>query len=506
MKDLETGRITAVKAPAILGRGAAADIRIDDRSVSRRHARIAEASGLYYVEDLGSANGTFVNGRAVKDKTYLSDGDILQLGARRYACLIEGAQEETTRETVILRSVPALEEPELDSLRLSFLLDLTKGMARKQGLEELARDFFQGLSRIMEFDRGLLLLLDDANRLCPVYPSQEGELPISRTIAEKVLTSAEALLLQDAMSDQELGAQESIVALRVRSALCVPVTSEEKVLGIIYLDQPVAGGFSSKDMDLVRACASILGPLAENVRLRQRLEKAYNRTRKELAAAQASLLNMERRAVFARLAQAVAHEIRNPVMIAGGLLQRMHPRDEKDAKRLSGALEALKRVDRVLREVDSFVSSPEPARFLVKIADLLRDFVSNSAGSYSRIRLQLHLEGDVEHLLVSLDSRRMSKALDLIFSDMDSRSSSEVVIPVSLLPAGRSVAILIGDPAGRRELKDPFSPEVDQRPWRFGLFLNMASKIVADHQGRIRLNPEDPLSLPIEITLPLGQD
>ncbi len=503
LQDLDSGRSIELCPPVLLGRAKDADIRIDDRSVSRRHARIGEAGGLFFVEDLGSANGTFVNGRRVSDRFFLSDGDILQLGSKRFSCTVHSDGDDLFRETVILESVPSLKRPELDSLRLSFLYELARKMAETRELTALAQEFFKGLGRLMEFDRAILALLDRQNRLQAVFPAGVERLPVSRTIAERVLTSGQALLLQDAMSDQELGAQESIVALRVRSALCVPLSTTEKTLGIIYLDRAIAGGFSSSDMDLVRACAAILGPLAENVQLRQELERALKKTRQDLEATQARLLNMERRAVFARLAQAVAHEIRNPVMIAGGLLQRLRPADEKEMDRKKRALDALIRVDRVLREVDSFVSQPALRKGLTKIALLLQDFVSGAKGRYPMLELELHLPEDAPHLLVRLDEERFKKALDLILSDINARSQKGVALPLRLLSEGANVAIFMGDEEKRALLRDPFSQEVDRRPWRFGLFLNMASKIVADHEGRLRLNPDDPLSLPIEILLPV---
>lgn len=58
-----------------LGRADDADIHFDDRRISSRHARITFSAGAYYLEDLGSKNGTFVNGNPVTTPTLLVDGD-----------------------------------------------------------------------------------------------------------------------------------------------------------------------------------------------------------------------------------------------------------------------------------------------------------------------------------------------------------------------------------------------------------------------------------------------
>ncbi|ACU53063.1 FHA domain containing protein [Acidimicrobium ferrooxidans DSM 10331] len=65
----------------IIGRQSGADVRIDDNRVSRRHAEVTIAEGTATVTDLGSTNGTFVNGERVARPTELQAGDVLRLGA-----------------------------------------------------------------------------------------------------------------------------------------------------------------------------------------------------------------------------------------------------------------------------------------------------------------------------------------------------------------------------------------------------------------------------------------
>ncbi len=76
---------------------------------------------------------------------------------------------------------------------------------------------------------------------------------------------------------------------------------------------------------------------------------------------EARLIDAERLAAFARLAQAIAHEIRNPVMIAGGLLKRVKIQEDRtNAEKLSAVMEALDGIASVLKEVDSFVTLQAP--------------------------------------------------------------------------------------------------------------------------------------------------
>ena len=76
------GRSFTVDAPAItIGRQEQCDFQVNDRWVSRRHARITWGGAGYLIEDLDTVNGTFVNGERVSRPRALSSGDILQLGS-----------------------------------------------------------------------------------------------------------------------------------------------------------------------------------------------------------------------------------------------------------------------------------------------------------------------------------------------------------------------------------------------------------------------------------------
>ncbi|MGB0678386.1 MAG: FHA domain-containing protein, partial [Polyangiales bacterium] len=64
----------------ILGRGEEATARIDDQGLSRQHARIFPRRDAFYIEDLGSKNGTFVDGEAIHTPVVLHDGNRIQIG------------------------------------------------------------------------------------------------------------------------------------------------------------------------------------------------------------------------------------------------------------------------------------------------------------------------------------------------------------------------------------------------------------------------------------------
>jgi two-component system cell cycle response regulator len=82
LTGLEAGRVHLVTVDnLVMGRGSTCDLRIDDSSLSRTHCRIHKTNGVYFVEDLGSRNGTQVNGMRIKAPVRLEDGALIQLAA-----------------------------------------------------------------------------------------------------------------------------------------------------------------------------------------------------------------------------------------------------------------------------------------------------------------------------------------------------------------------------------------------------------------------------------------
>ena len=73
------GQRWAIRNTLLVGREADCDIVVPDRQVSRHHARICQTHEGVYLEDLGSKNGTHHNGEQIKMRTFLSDGDIIQV-------------------------------------------------------------------------------------------------------------------------------------------------------------------------------------------------------------------------------------------------------------------------------------------------------------------------------------------------------------------------------------------------------------------------------------------
>jgi diguanylate cyclase (GGDEF)-like protein len=129
----------------LMGRGDDSDVRIHDNSVSRRHARIEPASDGYYVCDLQSTNGTFVNDAQVDGPARLRDGDYVRVGNCIYKFLSGGNIETHYHEEIY---------------RLTIVDGLTDIHNQRYFLEFLDRE----VARSVRHDRPLCLVMFDIDR------------------------------------------------------------------------------------------------------------------------------------------------------------------------------------------------------------------------------------------------------------------------------------------------------------------------------------------------------
>jgi diguanylate cyclase (GGDEF)-like protein len=130
--------------PVVLGRGNDCDIRINDHSVSRRHARVQPAADGYYAVDLQSTNGTFVND-VLSSMCKLKDGDYLRVGNCIYRFLAGGNVEAEYHEEIY---------------RLTIIDALTDTHNKRYLLDFLDRE----LARSTRYGRPLTVILFDIDR------------------------------------------------------------------------------------------------------------------------------------------------------------------------------------------------------------------------------------------------------------------------------------------------------------------------------------------------------
>ncbi len=308
LEGLNPGQLFPLEgASVVLGRHPACDIVLESVSVSRQHARILNAEGKYYLEDLHSRNGTFLNGRQVSQRQLLSDNDevgicdlsfVFHLGPpelnitppppRRSDTsaedlIVDDEQQPTDNSTImsklnITSSAAGLRLEVNTEAKLKALLEISRHLGQALGVAEVLPKLLDSLFAIfLQADRGFIVLRDPATgRLIPKavkYRRSEDSqsVRISRTIVNSVMTSKEAILSADAASDARFDMAESIVDFHIRSMMCAPLVSRDGTsMGVIQIDTlDHRNRFQQNDLDVLVSVACQAAVAIENAQLHE---------------------------------------------------------------------------------------------------------------------------------------------------------------------------------------------------------------------------------------------
>jgi adenylate cyclase len=277
----------------VIGRAAGCDVVLNDNSVSRAHARVVVTGDQCTVEDVGSRNGTYVNGLPIKS-TALNDGDVIAIGhvmatievsAEDRLSLVEGPAAAPF-PYVVSRSVDQApsDAPAVDAGRLLTLISsISQSLVREQPLSDVLEEVVRLTMESTQAERAFLILEDEnTGRLVPrvvrTREQSDGRAgTISRTILKRVMTERVAMLASDAQRDQRFDGVQSVAAQKIGAFMCVPLWNQAATIGALYLDTHVAEEFSAADLELLTALSNYAAVAIEQARLTARLHEETRR-------------------------------------------------------------------------------------------------------------------------------------------------------------------------------------------------------------------------------------
>ena len=292
-------------APMLIGRALGCDLPLSHATVSRRHAELVCNGEEVWVRDLGSSNGTLVNGSRVSEST-VAEGDKVVFGevafrleqTRGGPSAGEASPTRTTapkREATVTRhslppysggDLPAgtrwradtgVPAADLNARKLGLLLEVARALGGTEDTNALLEKIVAFLFQIMDVDRVAVVLAEPDGTLVPkVSRDRWGvvERPVPQSIAHTVLEDRVAILTDNAPEDERFGG-ESILAQRVRSAMCAPLAgSGERPLGVLYVDNLSSTHlFNADDLDFLVAFSAIAAVALEHSAFAHRIKQ-----------------------------------------------------------------------------------------------------------------------------------------------------------------------------------------------------------------------------------------
>lgn len=281
----------------VIGRDPTCDLWVDDPSVSRRHARFVASGRRYSVEDLGSRNGTLVNGIQVHEKA-LDDGDVLDLGNVRVVYRGGGTGGDE-QKVIVSDQAPNLETAsytrraggplQLSQQRLEVLYELSGRLVSLKDRDQLLSDAMDICFEMLRFERGAIAVRTPGGRGIewPVVRNlrgREGELTISRSTLARTLEKGEYVIITE---DRHRRADPtvSMIELGIRSAMCVPLLYGDEIMGVIYGDRTSTSTvYTREDVDFFAGIARQVSIGLANARLMEE-QKLKLQMEKDLALA-----------------------------------------------------------------------------------------------------------------------------------------------------------------------------------------------------------------------------
>ena len=415
----EKGKSYPIRDSVVLiGRDSSNTITLPDKKVSRKHASISPQGSEFLIEDLGSANGTMVNNRPVRQQI-LKPGDEVRMGSTllEFAILTDedgpsedlkddspmvlpasdrdpakGSTVQLTlrpRELESLVALPDQAEPSILQkayLRLAVMCRLINDLVTMTDLGELMDRTAEMVLEIIKADRALLMLVDGESGELSVQATRrrkglksDDEISFSKTISRRVFETGESILTSDAMKDDRFQSSDSIMLHRIRSTLCVPVKTKDRILGIIHVDTlEKVMGFSQEELELLAAMGHQIGIAVENAKLVTDLKKANI----EIKDQQAKLIEAEKLTLLGKIAGGVAHEINNPIMSILGLTGMA-------CKRLQDAVPAPEKVNECIHYLNVV---QEEAHRCIQIVESISQFYRRKQSAMAPIRIEKVIE------------------------------------------------------------------------------------------------------------------
>ncbi len=300
-------------ATLVVGRASVSDLPVFDPTISRRHAELTSTGLAIRVRDLGSSNGTFVNGARVTEAS-VSPGDTVAFGKVPFRVaaitrplatlgseLVTDEPTSTVRGSTILRERPfgpgglsrvihsanlaeaksqtvMSDEHVVTAKKLALLLEVSKQLSRAIDVDALLDTIAGVVFQILDVDRVAIELVDGEGARAPrISRDRRGAAAgraIPQSIARKVVDEKVAVLSDNAPQDERFGGQ-SILMQSVRSAMCAPlIGSEDRVHGVLYVDNlTTTQRFDDDDLDFLVAFSNIAAVALENSAFAERIRR-----------------------------------------------------------------------------------------------------------------------------------------------------------------------------------------------------------------------------------------
>ena len=394
---------------------------------------------------------------------------------------------------------------------LDYVLRVSRHMAESHSLAPLLAYTIDKVLTLVGAERGYIVLKDgDGSIDFKIKRDNEGnDLPgatdeISYSILEQVVQTGESVMLSDAMHDPKFGTARSVMALRLRSIMCVPLITRNRTIGAIYVEnRSVRGRFRESDLAPLQLFANQAAIAIENTELIENL-KIANDHLTELDELKNNFIIL------------ISHELKTPLtavstnaQLMNMIIQKAGLHDDPMLNRTAANLDrATERMEHVIDEIVQFFRIASGQLELASTQVRLRDVIQPVVDNLASVCAERHLTIDVANLkqlpLVWADPRKLKVVFQNIIGNAVKYTPDGGQIQIEACCAGSNLVEIavkdtgIGVPLDEQQrvfdmfhvlgsLSNHSTSKSAFRGGGFGLGLPIARGIIEAHKGSIRL-------------------
>ncbi len=488
-KDKKPREIDLERKAYVIGRDAACDIIISDNRVSSRHLFLTPRGEGWWVRDLGSTNGTFINGRQVSVSP-LREGDVLKIGHTILTLGIPPSSvprassptQLTTRVEIVPSPPSTLEEAKKVHRHLEVLCEVSRVLNSLLTVKEALQKTMDLIFQVLRADRGVIFLEDNGTLKITAERRRSDDvspLQISHSIVDEVFKGEESVLTSDAMEDTRFRNRASVVSSHIHSAMCVPLKGKERNLGVIYVDTLLSkGAFQEEDLELLTVIGHQAGMAIENAHLYEE-----NLKREKLAGIGMAIAGM-------------AHYVKNIIqgLKGGGTLVDLGMNEKKPVLLQKGwevVKRAVARIEDLIMNMLTYSKEREPVKKPTQLNELIKEILELFQVKLKEHKILVEANLDPEINEVMIDSQAIHRAiLNLLTNAIEAvEENGKITFSTSRVPRGIEIKVSdTGKGIPKDILPQLFTPFTSGKGMEgTGLGLAVTHKIIQEHGGEIRV-------------------
>lgn len=526
-----------------VGRHSSNAVALHDTQVSRRHLELRAVRGGFQLVDLGSGNGTLLNGKPVQ-LADLRSGDTITVGQTvlMFTAGRNGSSDDLSERVKLIgraaeadfpsavvrtvspdRGSQVLARPATattDWLRtrlasLAALYETADAVSHILDVDQLLAKVMELVLRSVDADHGCFMLRNEDGTLTPKAVryregvNQSEELAVSRTIVDQVLRDNQGVLVSNVLADDRYRSAESLHKHNIREAICVPMKGRRETVGVLFLDTQSslkqivsrgieAGKFTEDHLTLASAIAHQAAIAVEESRYHQ------------------ALVNAERLAAVGQTIAALSHHIKNimqGVRFGADMVRTALKEDDRDllAKGWKLVERNQARIDQLILDMLSYSKDREPVVEPTDLNKLCEDVLELVRGRAEEHGTALEWHPGVGVNAVACDPEGIHRAvLNIVTNALDAvegRPGAKVAVQTIVEPGGEWAKVIVLDNGpGIPEplVEDIFKPFVSTKGSRgTGLGLPVSRKILREHGGDILVQSVPEKGSKFSLRLPL---